>query len=68
VCAEQVVKEEFDELYPGEVEAVHLVRNTRDLDPKVAEYKKLSEELTDLIDDYTSKRRRHKQIKRKKAR
>lgn len=61
------MKEEFDELYPGEVEEVHLVRNTRELDPKAAEYKKTVQELTDLLDDYTSKRRRHKEIKRKKA-
>lgn len=65
-CA-QVVKQEFDELYPGEVEAVHLVRNTRELDPKAAEYKKTVQDLIDLLDDYTSKRRRHKEIKRKKA-
>jgi hypothetical protein len=64
----QLVAREYEELYPGEVDEVHLVRNTRELDPKVAEYEKLEQNLTDLLDDYTSKRRRHKTIKRKKVR
>jgi len=55
-------------LFPGEVQAVHVVYDTAKLDNLVEEYEKLHSNLTDLLDDYTSKKRRHKKIKRKQAR
>lgn len=54
---------EYDELYGGEVEAVHVVHDMADLNKLCSEYEKLKSKLTDLIDDYTSKKRRHKKIK-----
>ena len=63
-----MVEREYEELFPGEVEAVHVVRDTAVLNGLVKEYDTLRGKLEDLLDDYTSKKRRHKKIKRKTAR
>lgn len=59
----QVVELEYDELFGGEVEAVHVVYDMADLNKLCNEYTKLKGKLADLVDDYTSKKRRHKKIK-----
>ena len=58
---------EYDELFGGEVEAVHVVYDMADLNTLCKEYNKLKDKLADLIDDYTSKKRRHKKIKPQKV-
>lgn len=63
----QVVELEYDELFGGEVEAVHVVYDMADLNKLCKEYTKLKDKLADLIDDYTSKKRRHKKIKPQKV-
>ncbi len=64
----QMVEQEYQELFPGEIEAVHVCYDLADLNGLCGEYEKLKRNLEDLVDDYTSKKRRHKPIKRKKAR
>ncbi|CAL5228475.1 g11617 [Coccomyxa viridis] len=64
---QQVVELEYDELFGGEVEAVHVVYDMADLNKLCKEYTKLKDKLADLIDDYTSKKRRHKKIKPQKV-
>ncbi len=44
---------------------VNLVYDTSELDKLVAEYEKLKGQLTDLVDDWISKKRRGKPIKAK---
>ena len=63
----QVVQREYDEIFEGEVEAVHVVQDMADLNKLCKEYEKLKGKLADLIDDYTSKKRRHKKIKPQKV-
>jgi hypothetical protein len=63
----QMVEQEYEELFPREVEAVHVCYDLADLNGFVKEYEKLKKNLEDLVDDYTSKKRRHKSIKRKKV-
>ncbi|CAK0785988.1 hypothetical protein CVIRNUC_009201 [Coccomyxa viridis] len=65
---QEVVQREYDELFGGEVEAVHVVQDMADLNKLCKEYEKLKGKLADLIDDYTSKKRRHKKIKPQKVR
>lgn len=55
------------ELFPGEVEAVHVVYDLAALNGLCKEYDTLKRNLEDLVDDYTSKKRRHKPIKRKQV-
>ena len=64
----QLVRNEYDELFTGEVEAVHLVYNTNSLDPLVKEYDGMIRDLEDLIDDYASQLSRGKDVKRKDVR
>ena len=63
-CCLQMVASEYDELYPGEVAAVHLVYKTGSLDPHVKEYNSCLRSLEDLIDDYASQKARDKDVKR----
>ena len=64
----QLVRNEYDELFTGEVAAVHIVYNTNSLDPLVKEYDGMIRDLEDLIDDYASQLSRGKDIKRKDVR
>lgn len=64
----QMVEQEYAELFPGEVEAVHVVYDLAALNGLCKEYDTLKRNLEDLVDDYTSKKRRHKPIKRKQVR
>ncbi|KAK9902019.1 hypothetical protein WJX75_001351 [Coccomyxa subellipsoidea] len=68
LTVQQMVEQEYEELFPREVEAVHVCYDLADLNGFVKEYEKLKKNLEDLVDDYTSKKRRHKSIKRKKER
>ena len=45
-----------------------MVYDTANMNSLVKEYETLKGKLEDLLDDYTSKKRRHKKTKRKKAR
>lgn len=63
----QMVEQEYAELFPGEVEAVHVVYDLAALNGLCKEYDTLKRNLEDLVDDYTSKKRRHKPIKRKQV-
>ncbi len=56
---------EYQELHPKEVEEVHVLHDTDQLEKLVKEYQKLQRSLEDLIDDFTSKKRRDKKIKPK---
>ena len=62
---EQFVEAVYSHLYPGEVEAVHMVYDCPQLDKLVQEYDKLKGKALDLIDTYATKMRRGKKIKRK---
>ena len=64
----QLVTAEFNELYPGEVAAVHLVHDNRLLRKVQGEYRSTLQGLLDLVDRYASRRARHKPVKRKTAR
>ena len=64
----QIVEREYAELFPGEVESVHVVHDTAAMNSLVKEYAKIKGKLEDLLDDYTSKKRRHMKIKRKTVR
>jgi hypothetical protein len=64
----QIVEHEYGELFPGEVESVHVVHDLSDLNGLCKEYESLKGKMEDVIDDYISKRRRHIKIKRKKVR
>ncbi len=64
----QYVERQYNDLYPGAVEAVHVVYNTTDLDSLFSEYNNLQNNLQDLLDVYTSQKRRHKKIVRKQVR
>ena len=68
ICAVQVVQEEFEDIFPGEVAAVTGVRETGALDRLVSEFQARSQSLTDLLDHYTRQRRRHvRQIARRQV-
>lgn len=56
----QVVHSEFEEMFPGQVAAVHPVYDTTDLEPLDKEYDSLSQKLWDLIADYSRKVRKGK--------
>lgn len=61
------MEREYNELYPHSVEAVNLVYDTTELDSLLKEYNTLKENLQDLLDTYTSQKRRHKKIIRKQV-
>lgn len=61
------MEQEYEELFGDEVEAVHVVYDMADLNKLCNEYTKLKGKLADLVDDYTSKKRRHKKIKEQKV-
>ncbi len=63
----QMVKNEYDELFEGDVAAVHIVYNTSTLDDLVQEYDTGLRDLEDLIDDYASQKTRDKTVKRKQV-
>lgn len=62
----QVVEQEFEELFPGQVVAVQPVYDVRDLEPLDSEYDKLSQKLWDLVGDYSRKLRSDTKIKKRK--
>ena len=62
------MEREYRELYPGDLAAVHMVYLCPDLDKLVQEYDKLNDSLLDLLDGYTSMKRRGKPMKRKTVR
>lgn len=64
----QLVESEYEELYPGEVAAVHLVHDNRPLRKMQGEYHAVLQSLLDLIDRYASRRARQKPVKRKTVR
>ena len=62
------MEQEYHQLFPGEVEAVHPIYDTAALDKVAHEYDVTRDKLTDLLDEYTSRKRRHAKIKRKTVR
>jgi len=62
----QVVQEEYEQLFPGQVVSVQPVYDTTELEPLDTEYDKLSQKLWDLIGDYSNKLRHDKKIKKRK--
>lgn len=62
-----MVAAEYEELYPGDVEAVHVVYKTGPLDPLVQEYASSIRDLEDVIDDYASQKARGKDVKRQQV-
>ena len=59
---------EYRQLHPDEVEQVHVLHDTDHLEKLTKEYNKLQRSTEDLIDDFTSKKRRNKKIKPKMVR
>ena len=59
-----MVRDEYNDLFEGDVNAIHVVYQSKDLDPLVDEYNGLVRSLEDLIDDYASKMQRDKTVKR----
>ncbi|KAK9804434.1 hypothetical protein WJX72_012500 [[Myrmecia] bisecta] len=64
---QELVEKEYNELYPGEVEAVHVVYDTSSLEALDKEYHNEMRALTDLLDEYTSMVRRGKEVKKRKT-
>eukprot|EP00803_Ostreobium_quekettii_P011457 evm.model.scf_1059.5 EVM.evm.TU.scf_1059.5 scf_1059:28549-38537(-) len=61
---EDMVTSEFKEVYPEhEVERVRVVHDSTHLDPAVTAYNNTKRELEDLVDEYTSKIRRRREVK-----
>lgn len=56
------------ELYPRDLTAEHVVYLCPDLDNCMQEHDKLNDQLLDLLDGYTSMKRRGKPMKRKTVR
>ena len=59
LVAVQIVRAEFEDIFPGEVATVSTVHETGALDRMVSEYRGRMQSLTDLLDHYTRQRRRH---------
>ena len=66
--AAQMVEQEYEELYPGQVAAVHLVYDNRPLRKMQGEYAGAKQKMLDLVDKYASLRARSKPVKRKTVR
>lgn len=64
----QMVEDEYEDLFPGEVAAVEAVHDTTNLEARTQDYTKLREKLWDLIAEYTKKKREGKKIKRSEVR
>ena len=64
----QVVQQEFEALFPREVEHVRLVKDTTALDSLVVEYTKVKRQLEDLVDEYQGRRKRLLKVKRRTVR
>eukprot|EP00891_Asterochloris_glomerata_P001750 jgi/Astpho2/1750/Aster-04171 len=62
---QEVVQQEFEALFPGEVEQVRLVKDTTTLDSLVGEYTKVKRQLEDLVDEYQGRRKRLLKVKRR---
>lgn len=67
-CRAQMVKKTTEDAFPGSVVRVHAVYDTSRLEPLTREFKDTRRRLADLLDDYTSRLRRHRSVKRRKAR
>lgn len=63
----QLVQKTVEDAFPGAVVRVHAVYDTARLEPLAAEYEQTARRLADLLDDYTSKLRRHRSVKRRKV-
>lgn len=62
-----MVRNEYDELFEGDVASVNIVYNTNSLDSLVQQYDTGIRDLEDLIDDYASQKTRDKTVKRKQV-
>ncbi|KAL6782290.1 hypothetical protein ACKKBG_A06245 [Auxenochlorella protothecoides x Auxenochlorella symbiontica] len=62
----EIVENEFRAVHRDDFRVAHMVYNTSELDPLVAEYEKRARVLEDLLDDYISKKRRSAKLKIKK--
>jgi hypothetical protein len=62
---EEMVRREFEDLYPNKVEAARIVCNTKKLDKLYKSYEKVKGKLEDLLDKYQMKMERHKKIKKR---
>ena len=67
-CRAQLVKKTTEDAFPGSVVRVHAVYDTSRLVPLTREFSDTRRRLADLLDDYTSRLRRHRSVKRRKAR
>ena len=68
VIAMQMVEQEYEDLYPGQVAAVHLVYDNRPLRKMQGEYASSRQKMLDLVDKYASLRARGKPVSRKTVR
>ncbi|KAK9843537.1 hypothetical protein WJX81_008012 [Elliptochloris bilobata] len=66
VGIKELVQKTVEDAFPGAVVRVHAVYDTSRLEPLVAEYEQTARRLADLLDDYTSRLRRHRSVKRRK--
>lgn len=65
VCSQALVESEMDQVY-GQVEAVHVVYNTKQLDATATKYMQLKQEFEDILDMYQSHVQSGKPIKKMK--
>ena len=61
------MREQFNDMYDGKVGRVHVCYDTRELDKLVAEFTSDSTKLQDMLDDYISKDRRRRRVRRQKV-
>lgn len=64
----QMVADEYNDLFGGQVVSVQPVHETSKLEKLDAKYDKASQKLWDMVGDYSNKKRNNKKIKRKQAR
>jgi hypothetical protein len=62
-----MVRREFEEIFPGEVESVHVVYITLALDAMVKEFQSVQQKLEDLLDLYVTQRRRGRDISKRRT-
>ena len=64
----QMVSDEYNDLFAGQVVSVQPVHETTKLEKLVTKYGKTSQKLWDVVGDYSNKKRNGKKIKRKQVR
>lgn len=64
-CWGQMVAREFEEVFPGQVEGIHVAYNTPRLASLAKEFQKTRQKLEDTLDLYLSQRQRGRVIRKR---